>query len=90
MIRRPGVGSRVLKWRIAVGPRRTSISLEAGFWDGLKEIAAREGISVPALVTRIDADREHANLSSAVRVYVLDHYRQMAQIGLEAGAKGKR
>ena len=88
MTRRPGLASQVLKRSIAVGRHRTSISLEAGFWDGLKEIADREGISVAALVTRIESDRQHANLSSAVRLYVLNHYRHVVEQAL--AAKGKR
>jgi predicted DNA-binding ribbon-helix-helix protein len=60
----------------------------AWFWDGIKEIAAYEKISVAALVTRIDTDREYANLSSAIRLYVLDHYRRLAEQALAAG-KGK-
>ena len=79
MIRRPGLESLVLKRSVAVSSHKTSISLEAGFWDGLKEVAAHEGISIPALITRIDTDRQHANLSSAVRLYVLDHYRRLLE-----------
>jgi predicted DNA-binding ribbon-helix-helix protein len=74
MIRR--LGSLVVKRSVAIGRHKTSISLEGGFWDGLKEIAAHEGVTVDALVTRIDTDREHANLSSVVRLHVLNYYRQ--------------
>jgi predicted DNA-binding ribbon-helix-helix protein len=90
MIRRPGLGSLVLKRSMAISRHNTSVSLEAGFWDGLKEIAAHEGVPVSTLVTRIDTDREHANLSSAVRLYVLDHYRRLAEQALAAAGKGKR
>ena len=79
MIRRPKLATQMLKRSIALSRHKTSISLEAGFWDGLKEIAARERVSIAALVTRIDADRQHANLSSAVRLYVLDHYRRLSE-----------
>ena len=87
MIRRPGLGSQVFKRSVAIGQHKTSISLEAGFWDGLKEVAAHEKISVAALITRIDTDREHANLSSTVRLYVLDYYRRLAEQALAAGKK---
>lgn len=87
MIRRPGLGSQVLKRSVAIGQHKTSISLEAGFWDGLKEVAAHEGISVPVLVTRIDTDRQHANMSSAVRLNVLDHYRSLVGLGLNGRRK---
>jgi predicted DNA-binding ribbon-helix-helix protein len=64
-------------------------SLEAGFWRALKEIAAQEGTAVSQLVARIDTDREHANLSSTLRVYVLDHYRRLADKVAPSGkAKG--
>jgi len=77
--RRRRLGSLVVKRSVAIGRHKTSISLEAGFWDGLKEIAAQEGISIPRLVTRIDTNREHKNLSATIRVYVLDHYRRLAE-----------
>jgi predicted DNA-binding ribbon-helix-helix protein len=90
MIRRPELRSQLLKRSIALGGHKTSISVEAAFWVSLKEIAAYEMISVPELVTRIDTDRRHANLSSAVRLYVLDHYRRLVEQGPAAGGKGKR
>ena len=90
MIRRPELRSQLTKRSIAPGGHKTSISLEAAFWVSLKEIAAYEMISVPELVTRIDTDRQHANLSSAVRLYVLDHYRRLVEQALAAGGKGKR
>jgi predicted DNA-binding ribbon-helix-helix protein len=89
VIRRPGLESLVLKRAVMIGQNKTSISLEASFLDGLKEIAAHEGISIPALITRIDTDRGHANLSSAVRLYVLDHYRRLGEQALAAKG-GKR
>ena len=49
--------------------------LEREFWDGLKEIAVGRGVSVSALVTSINSEQRHGNLSSAVRVFVLRHYR---------------
>jgi predicted DNA-binding ribbon-helix-helix protein len=87
MIQRPGLESQVLKRSLAIDGHKTSISLEAAFWGALKEIAARERISVPALVTRIDTERQHPNLSSVVRLYVVDHYRRQA---LAAGGNGNR
>ena len=81
--------SQNLKRSVAVCGHHTSISLEAGFWDSLKEVAAHEKISVAALITRIDTDREHANLSSTIRLYVLDHYRRLAEQALAAKG-GKR
>jgi predicted DNA-binding ribbon-helix-helix protein len=53
-----------------------------------QEVAAYEKISVAALITRIDTDREQANLSSAVRLYVLDHYRRLAEQALAGAVSG--
>jgi predicted DNA-binding ribbon-helix-helix protein len=50
---------------------KTSVSLEAEFWDNLKRIAARKRLRVSALIMRIDADRDSTNLSSAIRLFVL-------------------
>lgn len=61
----------VLKRSLAVAGHRTSISLEPLFWSELKRIAAARGLSLSACVAQIDAARGRANLSSAVRVFVL-------------------
>jgi predicted DNA-binding ribbon-helix-helix protein len=60
-----------VKRSVAVAGHRTSVSLEAPFWDALKDTAAERGISVQALIGEIDAGRGGANLSSAIRVFVL-------------------
>jgi predicted DNA-binding ribbon-helix-helix protein len=78
--RRPKLASQILKRSLAIDGHKTSVSLESAFWSALKEIAAHEGISVPTtLVTRVDSDRQHPNLSSVVRLYVVDHYRRLAE-----------
>ena len=71
--------SRPVKRSFSIAGHRTSISLEAPFWTALKDAAARETVSVAQLVARIDGHRNGANLSSAVRVWLLAYYR--AQIG---------
>jgi predicted DNA-binding ribbon-helix-helix protein len=71
----PGGDSGVVKRSVAIAGHRTSVSLEAPFWDALKDIAAARGASVQALVGEIDADRGGANLSSAIRVFVLHEVR---------------
>ena len=78
MSRRPNVKSLVEKRSMVVGTRKTSVSIETAFWTGLKEIAASEDLTIRELVTRIDADREHNNLSSVIRLFVLEHYRRLA------------
>ena len=64
------------KRSITIAGHRTSVSLEASFWDALAEIAAADKISLAALVARIDRTRAPAmNLSAAIRVFVLDRNR---------------
>ena len=62
------------KRSVVIGGHRTSVSLETAFWAGLKEIADRRGVSVNRLVESIDSARA-TNLSSAIRVFVLQSYR---------------
>ena len=71
----PGDDAGVVKRSVAIAGHRTSVSLEAPFWDALKDIAAVRGASVQALVSAIDAGRGGANLSSAIRVFVLREVR---------------
>ena len=68
--------SPVLKRSIVVAGHKTSVSLEDGFWTGLREIAALRGLSLSELIATIDSGRHHGNLSSAIRLFVLDHYRE--------------
>jgi predicted DNA-binding ribbon-helix-helix protein len=63
--------SGVLKRSLAIAGHRTSISLEAAFWTALTSLAALRGQSIASLVAEIDAARGDSNLSSAIRVYVL-------------------
>jgi predicted DNA-binding ribbon-helix-helix protein len=77
----------VVKRSISIAGHRTSISLEEPFWAALREIAAARGVSVQALVGEIDAGRGRQNLSSAIRVYVLDAVRRpIRPAGSPAGA----
>ncbi|MBM6594555.1 ribbon-helix-helix domain-containing protein [Microvirga pudoricolor] len=68
----------VIKRSISIAGHRTSITLEEPFWDALREIAGAEGRSVQSLVGRIDAGRGEQNLSSAIRLFILDHFRGRA------------
>lgn len=63
------------KRSLQIGSRKTSITVEDAFWDALKQISAETGDSVGDLITRIDRRRDHPNLSSAVRLFVLHYYR---------------
>jgi predicted DNA-binding ribbon-helix-helix protein len=64
--------SRVLKRSIVVGRHKTSVSLEDVFWNELRAIAQDLGMHLSQLVARIDAERQHGNLSSAIRLFVFE------------------
>jgi predicted DNA-binding ribbon-helix-helix protein len=64
--------AKILKHSLAIAGHRTSISLEAVFWAQLKTLAEAQGLSLAGLVAAIDEGRGEANLSSAIRVYVLE------------------
>ena len=63
--------SGIVKRSVSIAGHRTSVTLEAPFWDALKEIAGQHGSSVQQLIGTIDAARGEQNLSSAIRVFVL-------------------
>jgi predicted DNA-binding ribbon-helix-helix protein len=68
----------IVKRSIITGGHKTSVSLEDPFWDAMKEIAALKGATLIQIVSQIDENREHNNLSSAIWLFVLDHYRSLA------------
>jgi predicted DNA-binding ribbon-helix-helix protein len=70
--------SLVVKRSIALAGHKTSISLEHDFWSALKDIAGGRDMTLSELVGRIDAERTAGNLSSAVRLFVLEHFRSKA------------
>lgn len=61
----------IRKRSVMVAGHRTSVSLEAEFWEALRALAEARGQSVQALIGTIDAERGGRNLSSAIRVFVL-------------------
>jgi predicted DNA-binding ribbon-helix-helix protein len=67
--------SQVVKRSILIAGHRTSVSLEDAFWNGLKEIAGKRDMTLSDLVAAIDSARHHGNLSSVIRLFVLDFYR---------------
>jgi predicted DNA-binding ribbon-helix-helix protein len=72
------MNSPVVKRSIVVAGHKTSVSLEDAFWQALKEIANDRQMTLSDLVGTIDTDRHNGNLSSAIRLFVLDHYRALA------------
>lgn len=79
--------SPVVKRSIVIAGHKTSVSLEDAFWQGLKQIAAGRGMTLSDLVATIDHDRRQGNLSSAIRLFVLDHYRSRSDEGSGGGGK---
>ena len=75
MAKQPHGPSLVIKRTINIAGRKTSVSLEDAFWKALKQIAATKGVPVSRLVSMIDSERQNNNLSSAVRLFVLDYFR---------------
>jgi predicted DNA-binding ribbon-helix-helix protein len=67
--------SPVVKRSIVIAGHKTSVSLEDAFWKCLKEIAGGRDMTLSDLVATIDTERRQGNLSSAIRLFVLDHYR---------------
>jgi predicted DNA-binding ribbon-helix-helix protein len=70
--------SPIAKRSVLLGGRKTSISLEGEFWTGLKEIAAYRERTLGELVAEIDSSKQAANLSSAIRLFVLQFYQNLA------------
>ena len=68
--------SSVIKRSVVFNGHKTSVSLEDAFWNSLKEIANTHGVTLSKLVAEIDKARQHNNLSSAVRLFVLDRFRR--------------
>jgi predicted DNA-binding ribbon-helix-helix protein len=66
--------SSVVKRSIVIGGHKTSISLEDTFWNELKDIAHAQRLTLSELVAKIDSVRKQNNLSSAIRLFVLDHF----------------
>jgi predicted DNA-binding ribbon-helix-helix protein len=67
--------SHVVKRSIVIAGHKTSVSLEDAFWDALKDIATNQDLTLSDLVADIDSTRAQGNLSSAIRLYVLENVR---------------
>jgi predicted DNA-binding ribbon-helix-helix protein len=79
--------SPIVKRSISVAGHKTNISLEEAFWTGLREIAQSRAMTVSAIVSDIDLRRRHANLSSAVRLFVLEHAQMQAAARAQSTSK---
>ena len=74
----PDDPGRMQKHSLVIAGHRTSVSLEAVFWSALRDLAAEKGVSIAALAAEIDSARGEANLSSALRVHVLQVFMEKA------------
>ena len=70
--------SLIAKRSILLAGRKSSVSSEDEFWTTLKEIAGDRHVTMSELVSGIDKQRQHGNLSSALRLFVLEYYRGKA------------
>ena len=66
------------KRSITIAGHATSISLEAPFWDAIRDIASQQDMSTQDLIAEIDSSKRMASLSSAIRVYILSWYQDKA------------
>lgn len=80
--------SLVVKRSIAVAGHKTSVSLEDAFWRGLKDLAYNKNVTLSNLVETIDIARRAGNLSSAIRLFVLDGLRTEAPVHAPRAAAG--
>jgi predicted DNA-binding ribbon-helix-helix protein len=67
--------SAITKRSVVIGGHKTSVSLEEPFWSAVREIAGNQQMTVSSLLRQIDLERRNANLSSAIRVFVLENMR---------------
>ena len=90
MSRRKGrrAKSMVAKRTVSIAGHKTSVSLEDAFWQSLKEIASERDMTRSELIADIKSERRHANLSSAVRLFVLDFYQQQIPVSKRPDKKG--
>ena len=67
--------SSIVKRSVVIAGHKTSVSLEDAFWRGLKEIARDQQATLSNVIAEIDKARKRGNLSSAIRLFVLDRVR---------------
>ena len=70
--------SSIVKRSVSITGHKTSISLEDAFWSSLRQIAKERHETLSDLIAKVDADRQHVNLSSCIRLFVLDWARDQA------------
>ena len=71
---------QAVKRSVTIAGQRKNISLEEAVWQSLKEIADYQDMTLPALVATINAERNQGILSSAIRLFVLNFYREQLEV----------
>ena len=71
--------SPIIKRSINIAGHDTSVTLEGEFWNALQDIARSKHVSIPVLIDQIDKDRSGSNLSSSVRLFVLEYFKALSQ-----------
>ena len=79
------MSAEIRKRSVMIAGHPTSLTLEEAFWDDLRKVARRRGVSLNMLVGAVDAGRS-GNLSSALRLFILDCYRR-GELGPEAAVQ---
>jgi predicted DNA-binding ribbon-helix-helix protein len=79
--------SAIIARSVIINGHKTSVTLEKPFWDECRRISDSQGLTLDELFSMIDAEREHGNLSSAIRLYVLAEVRSAAR---KSGQRGPR
>ncbi|MET0631362.1 MAG: ribbon-helix-helix domain-containing protein [Xanthobacteraceae bacterium] len=82
--------SLVIKRSVVIAGHKTSVSLEDAFWKALKDIAHERDMTSSDLVAAIDSERQQGNLSSAIRLFVLDYYRSQIAVDPAAAPNERR
>jgi predicted DNA-binding ribbon-helix-helix protein len=79
----------ITKRSVVIGGHKTSVSLEEPFWSAVREIAGAHDMTVSSLLRQIDHDRRNSNLSSAIRVFVLENLRRQAAVVHDGNGCGR-
>jgi predicted DNA-binding ribbon-helix-helix protein len=82
--------SSVVKRSVLLGNHKTSVSVEQPFWNGMKEISRERGKTLSELVSEINSNRQQGNLSSAIRLFVLDYFKTTAEGNASNSVDAKR
>lgn len=80
--------SAITKRSVVIGGHKTSVSLEEPFWTAVRDIAGVQQMTVSSLLRQIDLGRRNTNLSSAIRVYVLENVRSAQALALAPHGQG--